>query len=65
MQLVYKDPRKVSRKFQKDISSRTKDIKQFCQLSTHGHTDWRTSVNLELTPAEVGQLKNPCKLGSL
>ena len=35
------------------ISSRTKDIKQFSQLTTHTHTDGRTHartwVNLELT----------------
>ena len=55
------NPRNVSKRFQKDISSRTKDIKQFSQLITHAHmdahTDARTSVNLELTPPEVGQLK--------
>ena len=58
-----KHPRNVSKRFQKDISSGTKDIKQFSQLiththtQTHTHTDTRTSVNLELTPPEVGQLK--------
>ena len=29
LELVYKRPRYVSKGFQKDISSRTKDIKQF------------------------------------
>merc|ERR1711954_465142 len=62
LELVYKHPRNVSKRFQKDSSSRTKDIKQFSQLLTHTQTDrqtdTRTSVNLELTPPEVGQLKN-------
>ena len=58
LELVYKHPRNVSKRFQKDISSRTKDIKQFSQLITHGRTDARTSVNLELAPPEVGQLIN-------
>ena len=61
LELEYKHPRNVSKRFQKDISSRTKDIKQFSQLithtHTHGRTDARTSVNLELAPPEVGQLK--------
>ena len=61
LELVYKHPRNVTKKFQKDISSRTKDIKQFSQLTTdrhtHTQTHTRTSVNLELTPPEVGQLK--------
>ena len=42
LKLVYKRPRNVSKRFQKDISSRTKDIKQFSQLimdtCTHGRT---------------------------
>ena len=29
LELMYKHPRNVSKMFQKDISSRTKDIKQF------------------------------------
>ena len=46
LELVYKHTRNVSKRFQKDISSRTKDIKQFSQLTTdggmHGRTDTRT-----------------------
>ena len=34
LKLVYKHPRNVPRRFQKDISYRTKDIKQFSQLLT-------------------------------
>ena len=36
--LVYTHPKNVSKRFQKDISSRTKDIEQFSQLTTHTHT---------------------------
>ena len=39
LELVYKHPRNVSKRFQKDISSKTKDIKQFSQLFTHANTD--------------------------
>ena len=35
-------PRNVSKNFQKDISSRTKDIKQFSQLIIDRHTDRQT-----------------------
>ena len=60
IKLVYKHPGYVSKRFQKDISCGTKDIKQFSQLitdtQTDTQTDTRTSVNLELTPPEVGQL---------
>ena len=53
-------PGMSTKKFQKDISTRTKDIKQFSQLltdtQTHRHTHGRTWVNVELTPPEVGQL---------
>ena len=52
-----KHPRNVHKKVQKDISSRTKDIKQFSQL----YTDTQTHiVNLELTPPEGGSAKNVC-----
>ena len=34
LELMYKHPRNVCKRFQKDISSRTKDIKQFSQLMT-------------------------------
>ena len=51
---MYKHPQNVSRRFQKHISSRTKDIKQFSQLMTHEHTHTHTSVNLELTQPELG-----------
>ena len=54
---MYKHPRNVSKRFQKNISSRTKDIKQFSQL----YTDTQTHiVNLELTPPEGGSAKNVC-----
>ena len=42
LKLVFKHPRNVSKRFQKDISSRTKDIKQFSQLTTHRHTHRHT-----------------------
>ena len=38
LEIVYKHPRNVSTRFQKDISSRTKDIKQSSQLLTQEHT---------------------------
>ena len=43
LRLEYKHPRNVSKRFQKDISSRTKDNKQFSQLYTHGHMDMSES----------------------
>ena len=54
-----KNPRNVTKKYQRDISSRLNNSKQFGQLftDTQTHTDGRTNVNLELTPPEVGQLK--------
>ena len=57
LELVNKHPRNVSKRFQKDISSRTKDIKQFSQLTTHGRTHAHTWVNLEMTPPEGGSAK--------
>ena len=42
LEIVYKRPRNASKRFQKDISSRTKDINQFSQGTTHAHTDGRT-----------------------
>ena len=58
---MFKHPWNVSKRFQKDISSQTKDIKQFSQLMTHTHThtqtDTQTGVNPELASQEVGQLK--------
>ena len=56
-ELVHKHPRNVSKRFQKDISSRTKDIKQFSQLYMHGRTQGRTWSNLELTTSG-GSAKN-------
>ena len=56
LELVYKHPGNISIRFQKDISSRTKGIKLFSQLTTDAHTHTWTNVNLELTPPEVGQL---------
>ena len=38
LELEYIHPRNVSKRFQKDILSRTKDIKQFSQLTTDTHT---------------------------
>ena len=46
---VNKDPGNVSKRFQKDISSRTKDIKQFSQLMTdtqkHRHAETHTDMS--------------------
>ena len=42
LELMYKHHRNVSRRFQKDISSRTKDIKRSSQLMTHTHMDRQT-----------------------
>ena len=56
---MYKHLRNVSKRFQKDISSRTKDINSLvnCRCTrTHMHA-W-TWVNLELTPPEGGSAKN-------
>ena len=44
LEIVYKHPRNVSKRFQKDIYSRTKDMKQFSQLTMDTHTDARTDT---------------------
>ena len=62
LELVYKHPRNVSKRFQKDISYRTKDMKQFSQLRTQTHTHRRTSVNLQLTPPEGRSGKNEASI---
>ena len=46
---MYKHPKNVFKGFQKDISPRTKDIKQFNRLYTHTQSHAQTQVNLELT----------------
>ena len=55
LELVYKHPRNVTKKFQKDISSRTKDIKQFSQLTTHRQTD---KCKSRADPTRGGSAKN-------
>ena len=41
-ELVYKYPRNVSKRSQKDISTRTKDNEQLSQLITDKHIDAQT-----------------------
>ena len=43
MEIVFTHPKNVSKRFQREISSRTTDIKQFSQLTTHGHTHAHTN----------------------
>ena len=45
---VYKHPRNVSKRFQQDILSRTKDIKQFSQLLTHTHTQTERHTHTQI-----------------
>ena len=55
LEFVYKHPRNVSKRFQTEISSRTKDIKQFSKLYTHGHTDMS---KCKAYPTRGGSAKN-------
>ena len=49
--IVLKHSRKASKKFQKDISSRARDINQLSQwLHTDRRTDGQSQPHLELTP---------------
>ena len=59
MELVYKHPGNVTKKFQKDISCRTKDIKQFSQLTTDRHTHTQTDkCKSRADPTRGGSAKN-------
>ena len=54
LELAYKQPRDISKRFQKDISPRTKDIKQFGYCK---QTDAQTGLDVEQTPLPVGSAK--------
>ena len=61
---MYKHPKNVSRRFQKDISPRTKDIKHFSQLITDGHTHTHMS-KCKADPTRGGSAKNTSLLHPL
>ena len=67
MELVYRHPKIVSKRLQKDILSRTKDMKQFSQLITHGRTDAQTHTHkctCSADPTRGGSAKNQKDISS-
>ena len=55
---MYTNPRNASNRFQKNVSSRTKDINNLVDRRTHAQMDARTHMSkCRSVPPMVGQLK--------